>query len=191
MAKDLSRYQQKIVDRYYEHRDTIMLDKLGQIVSDLYLADSPAKADKLWKSAALALEKTAANDAAVRKVLSEKNLEGLARLIGELTVPGKQPAVSTPAPTPAAVTSAPAASPAAPDPETLKAAMRAFRKRLKLTKLDDESRLGRSPLSSGQQSGVVAIEPPRDYPIAIWEALAEEGKLKRAGRGFYQLGPKA
>lgn len=190
MAKDLTNYQRKIVDRYYEHRDTIMLDKLGQIVSDLYLADSPAKVDKLWKSAALALEKTAANNVAARKVLDERSIEGLARLISELSVPGKQPAAApAPAPAPVAVPATDASAPI--DPEVLKAAMRAFRKRLKLTKLDEESKLGRSPLSGGQKSAVVAIVPPRDYPTAVWEALADEGKLKRSGRGFYELGPKA
>ena len=85
-------------------------------------------------------------------------------------------------------------SPEAPDPaaaaakkEELRLAMKAFRKRLKLTKLDDESRLGRGPMSGGGRSGVVAITPPNQFPREIWEELAEQGKLKRAGRGVYEL----
>lgn len=198
MARDLTSSQKKIVDRYYEHRDTIMLDKLGQIVSDLYLADSPSKADKLWKSAATALGNLAANDAAVRTALESRSVEGLAKLVGELSAPGRQspskPAPAAPAQVAATSSPSPAAA-AAPartySPEELKTALKAFKKRMKLTRLDDESRLGRSPLTGGQSSGVVAIEPPRDYPFAVWEALVEQGKLKRAGRGFYQLVPGA
>ncbi len=76
---------------------------------------------------------------------------------------------------------------AAAQKEQLRLAMKAFRKRLKLTKLDDESRLGRSPLSGGGRSGVVAITPPNQFPKEIWEELVEQGKLKRAGRGVYEL----
>lgn len=72
-------------------------------------------------------------------------------------------------------------------PETLKAAMKAFRKRLKLTHLNEESKLGRSPMTSGRQSQVMAIMPPHQYDKAVWDELVRQGKLKDAGRGFYQL----
>jgi hypothetical protein len=41
-------------------------------------------------------------------------------------------------------------------PELLKSAMKAFKKRLKLTALDDDSNLGRGPFSGGPK-GVYAI----------------------------------
>ncbi len=81
----------------------------------------------------------------------------------------------------------PEAAAAAAKKEELRLAMKAFRKRLKLTKLDDESRLGRGPMSGGGRSGVVAITPPNQFPKEIWEELVEQGKLKRAGRGVYEL----
>ncbi len=71
--------------------------------------------------------------------------------------------------------------------EQLRLAMKAFRKRLKLTILDDESRLGRGPMSGGSKSSVIAITPPNQFPRDVWEELAEQGKLKRAGRGLYEL----
>jgi len=82
-----------------------------------------------------------------------------------------------------------AEQPATPTPskEELRLAMKAFRKRLKLTKLDDESRIGYGPTSSGGRSGVVAITPPNQYPPAIWEELARQGKLKHAGGMLYEL----
>jgi hypothetical protein len=73
--------------------------------------------------------------------------------------------------------------------EELKRALKAFKKRLKMTRLDDESRLGYGPMSGGGGSGIVAITPPNQYPKAVWEALAEQGKLKFAGQGMYELAP--
>lgn len=82
----------------------------------------------------------------------------------------------------------PAASQPAPiAAETLKAALKAFKKRLKLTQLDQESRIGRSPMSSGQKSTIAGIVPPDQYPRAVWEELVNQGKLKHDGRGFYRL----
>lgn len=81
-----------------------------------------------------------------------------------------------------------AAEPAGPAPETLKAAYKAFKKRLKLKQLDDASRIGRGPMSSGSGSSILGITPPDQYPREVWEALVEQGKLKRAGQGMYSLG---
>jgi hypothetical protein len=74
-----------------------------------------------------------------------------------------------------------------PDPQELKAALKAFKKRLKLTCLDDQSRIGVGPMSSGRPSGIVAITPPDQYPDAVWEELARQKKLKSVGSGLYEL----
>lgn len=81
-----------------------------------------------------------------------------------------------------------ATQPAPLDPKELKAALKAFKKRLKLTCLDDQSRIGVGPMSSGRQSGIVAITPPDQYPQAVWDELARQGRLKRVGQGLYELG---
>jgi hypothetical protein len=78
-------------------------------------------------------------------------------------------------------------SPGAFDKQELKLALKAFRKRLKLTRLDAESNIGGGPLSGGRDSGIVAITPPDQYPQAVWEELVRQGKLKRAGHGTYEL----
>jgi hypothetical protein len=85
------------------------------------------------------------------------------------------------------MSSSDASPPPAPSPQELKAALKAFRKRLKLTQLDDQSRIGVGPMSSGRSSGIVAITPPDQYPESVWEELARQGKLRRAGRGQYEL----
>ena len=71
--------------------------------------------------------------------------------------------------------------------EELKKAMKAFKKRLKLTRLDDESRLGRGAMSGGGKSGIQAIEPPNQYPKAVWDELVRQGRLRYAGHGLYEM----
>ena len=72
-------------------------------------------------------------------------------------------------------------------PEYLKKALKAFKKRLKLTRLDEESSLAGGPFSKGGDSGIIAIQPPREYPRAVWEKLVEQGKLRRSGACLYEL----
>ncbi|OHB57924.1 MAG: hypothetical protein A2Y07_02010 [Planctomycetes bacterium GWF2_50_10] len=58
MAKqDFSGYQKKIIERYYENMDTIALTNLQELVSEIYLADSPKKKEKLWERVAKSLVK--------------------------------------------------------------------------------------------------------------------------------------
>ncbi len=80
-----------------------------------------------------------------------------------------------------------AALPSGLDCAQLKNALKAFKKRLKLARLDDESRLGHGATSSGGQSGIVAIPPPTRYPQAVWDELVRQGKLRRAGHGLCEL----
>jgi hypothetical protein len=76
--------------------------------------------------------------------------------------------------------------PASPSPEELKQALKAFKKRLKLTRLDNESRLGGGPLT-GRASDIVGISPPNQYPQAVWDELVRQGKLRKLGGGLYGL----
>lgn len=71
--------------------------------------------------------------------------------------------------------------------DVLRDAMRAYRKRVKLTKLDHESKLARSPLSSGKDADFDAIIPPNQYPPEVWRALVKRGELESTGQGFYKI----
>ena len=71
--------------------------------------------------------------------------------------------------------------------EDLKKAYQAFKKRLKLNRLDDESRLGRGAMTSGGNSGTQAIQPPNQYRKAVWEELVRQGKLRYVGHGMYEM----
>ena len=71
-------------------------------------------------------------------------------------------------------------------PEVLKRALKAFKKRLKLTALDEDSRLGRGAFSAGAQ-GICAVQPPNQYPPEVWAELCRQGKLCHSGHGLYEL----
>ncbi len=71
--------------------------------------------------------------------------------------------------------------------ETLKAAFKAFKKRLKLMRLDAESNLNFRPTSAGKSSEIVAITPPDQYPAAVWNELVKAGKLKVDRHGMYEI----
>ncbi|MEX0820190.1 MAG: hypothetical protein WD070_11385 [Pirellulaceae bacterium] len=78
-------------------------------------------------------------------------------------------------------------TPEPPSKEELRLAMKAFRKRLKLTRLDDESGMGYGPMSSGQRSRIIGITPPNQFPKAVWQELVKQGKLKCDRGGLYSL----
>jgi len=75
----------------------------------------------------------------------------------------------------------------ASSPEDLKRALQAFKKRLKLMRLDEESKFGVGPMSGSRPSSIVAITPPNQYPRAVWDALVELSRLKKASQGQYEL----
>jgi hypothetical protein len=67
--------------------------------------------------------------------------------------------------------------------EELKRAYKAFKKRIKLTRLDDESGLSKG----SKRSAIAGITPPTGFPPGIWEELVAQGRLKREGSGTYSL----
>ena len=78
-------------------------------------------------------------------------------------------------------------APGTPTAEDLRKALKAFKKRLKLARLDDESRLGHGAMTKGGKSGILGVQPPRQYPQAVWDELVKQGRLKYTGQGLYEL----
>ena len=72
--------------------------------------------------------------------------------------------------------------------EERRKALKAFKKRLKLARLDEESGLSRG---GGKKSAIAGITPPAGHPAEVWEELVKDGKLKREYIGTYSLVPGA
>ena len=83
-GRSFSAYQQGIIKRYYENKEDLSVQKLGEIISDLYLETSLPKTNRLWASAQAALLNLGANQAQVEKIVKDRNLQALAKLAAEL-----------------------------------------------------------------------------------------------------------
>ena len=139
-------------------------------------ASDPASAGPLWGAVHKLLLKAKIDVHRSATIIASRDVADLRALVRELRGEPAEPApVAAAAPAPAI------------DEDTMRHALRAFRNRLKLTRLDAESKLGVGPMSGGRKHGIDAIIAPREYPPEVWEALANAGKLRRAGAGFYAL----
>ena len=60
--------------------------------------------------------------------------------------------------------------------DQLKHAIKAFKKRLKLTRLDYESKMGYGPTTTGR-SPIVGIMPPSQFPQAVWMIASTRSRV--------------
>lgn len=85
-GREFSASQRKIIDRYYANIDTIVATRLGEIVTDMALAQGDEKKLKtLWTRAQKALAKSKVDPKRYEGVLASRDPEALARLITKLT----------------------------------------------------------------------------------------------------------
>lgn len=196
-----------IIKRYYEHHDTIQSNKLSEIVSELWLAEGDTSKAKLWERARTALARMGVDPKRVADIIDRRDLEALAILVAEVDA-GAADKVEQPEPQAFQPNKSPGAAPSIADGRTiaqmraeqaastgrdsldepnLKRALKAFRKKIKSMRLDDESRLGNRYTTSGRSSAISAITPPKEYPEEVWRKLVELGRLKPAGKGTYEL----
>ncbi len=74
-----STYQKTVISRYYDNLDTIMLQKLGELVTELYLADTDAKKKRLWQRAHKAMLKLKIPQPLLDHIMEKQNVEILAK----------------------------------------------------------------------------------------------------------------
>lgn len=82
MAKRSS-YQQRVIRDYYQNRDALALQKLGEMVTDLYLAEGKAR-QRLWQRVAGALEKLKVSKKRIDHIVASDNPALVANLLKEL-----------------------------------------------------------------------------------------------------------
>ncbi|MEM1185298.1 MAG: hypothetical protein AAGI53_09895 [Planctomycetota bacterium] len=145
------------------------LEKLRSVVDEIKAQADPLALTSQWALAGRLLSRFPVDQITAAKAVQAMDLPTLDALVTQLESPD----------TPAAEE-----GPTFPQSE-LDHALKAFRKRLKLGRLADESKLGGRYTSGGKTSGIDAIQPPDGHPDGIWKALVREGKLRDAGQGFY------
>ena len=131
----------------------------------------------LWGTLHKALMAAKVPSGEAMPLIMGRNVEAVTHLLARLR--GDEPAIEPETEPTEQVTDVP--------DETKRKAMKAFRKRIKLTRLDHESRLGVGPLTGGKAAEFESILPPHQFPAEVWKALAADGQLVTTGRGFYKL----
>ncbi len=79
--REHSAHQKNIIRNYYENLDTIMLQRLQELVTDLYLADSDAKRQRLWLRVEKAMVKLTVPASMAEHILETRSPEVLANNI--------------------------------------------------------------------------------------------------------------
>ncbi len=77
--REYSDYQKDVISRYYNRMDTLMLQKLQELVSELYLADSEAKRKRLWERVHKAMINLKIPPALIEHIMGKKDVEILAQ----------------------------------------------------------------------------------------------------------------
>ncbi len=84
-GREFSHSQRKIINRYYDNHDTIVATRLGEIVTDIALAEeNQKKLDRLWVRAEQALSKTSIKPETWKKITENRDPKALAMLISKL-----------------------------------------------------------------------------------------------------------
>ena len=122
-----------------------------------------------WSEVAAALEPTRATEPELARIVDARDAAALAALVAEWH----------------------AGTRLLPEQDrgVLHSALKAFKKSLKLTRLDDESRIGGGAMSSGRKSGIVGIRPPDRFAREVWDELVRTGRLKGGRDNIYEMPP--
>jgi hypothetical protein len=80
---EFSKHQQKIIRNYYDNQETILLQKLGEHITELFLAEGKAR-ERRWKLIVAALEKLKVPASRIQHLQKTDNPALVATLLEEL-----------------------------------------------------------------------------------------------------------
>ena len=83
MTKTYSKHQQNIIKRYYDNRDAISLQRLSELVTELYLAEGKGR-EKQWKYIEGVLPKLGIKQDRIDHLRKKDDPKLLANLVEEL-----------------------------------------------------------------------------------------------------------
>ena len=80
---EYTKHQQNIIKNYYENRDAISLQRLQELVTDLYLAEGK-KRQALWKRVVATMQKLEIPKDRIEHLVKQDRADLLAKLVQEL-----------------------------------------------------------------------------------------------------------
>ncbi len=96
--RDYSRYQQKVIQRYYDNRDQVDEQRLSDLVANLYLAEGKKKV-KLWDTAKELMGRLNVPPTRIEHVIATADPAILAEVVKDIAAGKIRPAPKQP-PTP-------------------------------------------------------------------------------------------
>lgn len=81
---EFTKFQQKVIRSYYDNREGIALQRVQELVTELYLAEGKKKRDKHWDSLALHLGKLGIKPDVIEHLRSQDKPELVATLVKKL-----------------------------------------------------------------------------------------------------------
>ncbi len=81
--REFSRYQKKVIQRYYDNRPQMDEQRLSELVAELYLA-SEKKKPKLWESAREIMIRLGTPESRVEHVMKTANAAILAEVVKDV-----------------------------------------------------------------------------------------------------------
>lgn len=81
--REYSSYQKEVIGRYYANLDSIALDNLQKLVTELYLAKSEKKRERLWERAGKSMRQLKVKPAIAEHILKRRDVTVLAKNVAE------------------------------------------------------------------------------------------------------------
>jgi hypothetical protein len=80
---DFTPYQQKIIKRYYDNQDTLALQRLAELVGELYLSQGK-KRQRVWTNVKSAMQKLGVSQTRIEHLEKQDNPSLVAEVVKEL-----------------------------------------------------------------------------------------------------------
>ena len=78
-----TKYQEKVIKSYYQNRESIALQRVQELVTELYLSEGKAR-EKHWKNVATHLQKLGVAPETIDHLIAQNRPELVANLIKKL-----------------------------------------------------------------------------------------------------------
>jgi len=82
--KGYTEYQKKVIRNFYENKDLRLIQKLGELVSDLYLETSEKKRESGWNKIKKMLVDLKVHPNEVEYLTKDKNLTVISKKLAEI-----------------------------------------------------------------------------------------------------------
>lgn len=82
--KGYTEYQKKVIRHFYENKDLRLIQKMGELVTDLYLETSEKKRESGWKKIKKMLIDLKVHPQEVEYLTKDKNLAVISKKVAEM-----------------------------------------------------------------------------------------------------------